>query len=150
MASAKTGVHIMTLQELSVDERLSAGETFLKWTDLVSRVLPNNLSWKEKRKIADTARELWALLLGQITTRCCTHNIVTVLIKAAALALLCLLLQDSSNAVSVTVNVDPKGFFLYWQEANKVGNCILQLVATTQSIIINRLPKPIITTISSL
>ena len=58
MASAKTGVHIMTLQELSVDERLSAGETFLKWTDLVSSVLLNNLSWKKKKNCRYRSRAM--------------------------------------------------------------------------------------------
>lgn len=36
MASAKPGVHIMTLDEVDVDERLVEGEKFIKWTDQVS------------------------------------------------------------------------------------------------------------------
>lgn len=33
MASAKSGVHIMTLNQVDINERLQTGEMFLKWSE---------------------------------------------------------------------------------------------------------------------
>ena len=38
MASAKPGVHILTLNQVQVDQRLVQGEKFIKWTDQVKNI----------------------------------------------------------------------------------------------------------------
>ena len=49
MASAQTGVHILTLDRVKVSETLTRGERFIKWCDQVNRLFPSDPLMNQKQ-----------------------------------------------------------------------------------------------------
>lgn len=89
MASAKSGVHILSLDELDVDRRLLEGEKFLKWCEQVS----------EQSHIITFYAVFYYHYISKLFSQ-----------------------QEATSPTSVTLRVDPNGFFLQWvDQTNKVG-----------------------------